>query len=44
MLFYWAILVYGLVLNIWGHRFLPFTNTVSGQSFVLDHVSHADLI
>ncbi|KAM0237823.1 hypothetical protein ACHAP5_008892 [Fusarium lateritium] len=30
MLFYWAILVYGLVLNIWGHRALPFTNTVSG--------------
>ncbi|KAM0345615.1 hypothetical protein ACHAPU_006268 [Fusarium lateritium] len=30
MLFYWAFLVYGFVLNIWGHKFLPFTNTASG--------------
>ncbi|KAF5664279.1 choline permease [Fusarium heterosporum] len=30
MLFYWAFLVYGFIMNIWGHKFLPFTNTASG--------------
>jgi hypothetical protein len=30
MLFYWAILTYALVMNIWGHRLLPTTNTISG--------------
>ncbi|KAF6840313.1 Choline transport protein 6 [Colletotrichum plurivorum] len=30
MLFYWAILVYGLIMNIWGHRMLPMANLVSG--------------
>ncbi|KAF5020460.1 hypothetical protein F66182_7539 [Fusarium sp. NRRL 66182] len=33
MLFYWAVLVYSLVLNIWGHKLLPTTNTVSGRCF-----------
>jgi hypothetical protein len=31
MLFYWAVLVYALVLNIWGDRLLPHINTVSGK-------------
>jgi hypothetical protein len=30
LLFYWAILTYALVLNIWGHRALPWHNHVSG--------------
>ncbi|KAK1579732.1 amino acid permease [Colletotrichum navitas] len=30
MLFYWAILVYAMVVNIWGHRLLPTANLVSG--------------
>ncbi|KAK1979901.1 amino acid permease-domain-containing protein [Colletotrichum cereale] len=30
MLFYWAILVYGMAMNIWGHRLLPTANLVSG--------------
>ncbi|KAF9876393.1 hypothetical protein CkaCkLH20_06336 [Colletotrichum karsti] len=30
MLFYWAILVYGMTMNIWGHRLLPTANIVSG--------------
>lgn len=30
MLFYWAILVYALAMNIWGHRLLPTANLVSG--------------
>ncbi|KAK1634268.1 amino acid permease [Colletotrichum phormii] len=30
MLFYWAILVYGMVMNIWGHRLLPTANLLSG--------------
>lgn len=32
MLFYWAILVYGLLMNIWGHRMLPMANLISGTS------------
>jgi len=31
LLFYWAILFYAFVLNVWGHRALPLHNTVSGQ-------------
>ncbi|OBS28349.1 hypothetical protein FPOA_02288 [Fusarium poae] len=30
VLFYWAVLTYALVLNIWGHRALPWHNYVSG--------------
>lgn len=30
MLFYWAILIYALVINIWGHRLLPMANLISG--------------
>ncbi|KZL79699.1 amino acid permease, partial [Colletotrichum incanum] len=30
MLFYWAILVYGMIVNIWGHRLLPTANLMSG--------------
>ncbi|KAK2044209.1 amino acid permease [Colletotrichum somersetense] len=30
MLFYWAILVYGMAVNIWGHRLLPTANLISG--------------
>ncbi|CAI6096297.1 unnamed protein product [Clonostachys chloroleuca] len=30
MLFYWAILVYAMVLNIWGHKLLPTANNISG--------------
>ncbi|KAL0941706.1 Choline transport protein 6 [Colletotrichum truncatum] len=30
MLFYWAMLVYGMTMNIWGHRLLPTANLVSG--------------
>ncbi|KAM5351184.1 hypothetical protein ACJ41O_003907 [Fusarium nematophilum] len=30
MLFYWAILAYALVMNIWGHRLLPASNSFSG--------------
>ncbi|KAI8229144.1 Choline transport protein [Colletotrichum sp. SAR 10_86] len=29
MLFYWAILVYALAMNIWGHKLLPTANLVS---------------
>lgn len=32
MLFYWAILVYALAMNIWGHRLLPTANLVSGKT------------
>lgn len=32
MLFYWAILVYALAMNIWGHRLLPTANLVSGKA------------
>ncbi|KAK2471405.1 hypothetical protein H9L39_17636 [Fusarium oxysporum f. sp. albedinis] len=39
MLFYWAILIYALVMNIWGHRLLPFTNTVSGIIHVVGFVA-----
>ncbi|KAF4962587.1 hypothetical protein FSARC_9365 [Fusarium sarcochroum] len=39
MLFYWAVLAYGLVLNIWGHKLLPFTNTVSGMIHVVGFVT-----
>lgn len=31
MLFYWAILVYAMVLNIWGHKLLPTANNISGE-------------
>lgn len=31
MLFYWLVLVYALVLNIWGDKLLPHINTVSGK-------------
>lgn len=31
LLFYWAVLSYAFVLNVWGHRALPLHNTVSGQ-------------
>ncbi|CAH0023191.1 unnamed protein product [Clonostachys rhizophaga] len=30
MLFYWAVLVYALVMNIWGFKLLPHVNIVSG--------------
>ncbi|OLN86253.1 Choline transport protein 6 [Colletotrichum chlorophyti] len=30
MLFYWAMLLYGMVMNIWGHRLLPTANLLSG--------------
>ncbi|PTD13434.1 hypothetical protein HYE67_010116 [Fusarium culmorum] len=30
LLFYWAVLVYALILNIWGQRALPWHNHVSG--------------
>ncbi|KAJ4129004.1 hypothetical protein NW768_007533 [Fusarium equiseti] len=30
LLFYWAVLSYAFVLNVWGHRALPLHNTVSG--------------
>lgn len=33
MLFYWLVLVYALVLNIWGDKLLPHINTVSGKYF-----------
>ncbi|UPK95745.1 hypothetical protein LCI18_006680 [Fusarium solani-melongenae] len=39
MLFYWAILTYALVMNIWGHRLLPTTNTISGVLHVAGFVS-----
>ncbi|KAK1961087.1 amino acid permease [Colletotrichum sublineola] len=35
MLFYWAILVYGMVMNIWGHRLLPTANMISGVFHVV---------
>ncbi|GKU20454.1 unnamed protein product [Fusarium langsethiae] len=38
LLFYWAVLVYALVLNIWGHRALPWHNYVSGIIHVLGFV------
>lgn len=31
MLFYWAVLVYALVMNIWGFKLLPHVNLVSGK-------------
>ncbi|KAF4449345.1 amino acid permease [Fusarium albosuccineum] len=39
MLFYWAILIYGLVMNIWGHRLLPATNLISGIIHVAGFVA-----
>lgn len=30
MLFYWLVLVYGFVMNVWGIKFLPHVNIVSG--------------
>jgi choline transport protein len=32
MLFYWLVLFYSAMVNIWGSRVLPHTNLVSGQS------------
>lgn len=42
MLFYWAILVYSLAMNIWGHRLLPTANLVSGKS-VLHCIGYSKL-
>ncbi|RBR12048.1 hypothetical protein FVER53590_04393 [Fusarium verticillioides] len=39
MLFYWAVLFYALVLNIWGDRLLPHINTVSGAIHVIGFVT-----
>ena len=30
MLFYWAVLAYSLVVNVWGVRILPPSNTAAG--------------
>ncbi|CEI66168.1 hypothetical protein FVEN_g4431 [Fusarium venenatum] len=38
LLFYWAVLIYALVLNVWGHRTLPWHNYVSGIIHVLGFV------
>ncbi|SCO40083.1 related to HNM1-Choline permease [Fusarium fujikuroi] len=39
MLFYWLVLVYALVLNIWGDKLLPHINTVSGAIHVIGFVT-----
>ncbi|GKT86406.1 choline transport protein (amino acid permease) [Colletotrichum tofieldiae] len=39
MLFYWAILVYGMAMNIWGHRLLPTANLMSGVLHVVGFVA-----
>ncbi|KAK1528160.1 amino acid permease [Colletotrichum paranaense] len=39
MLFYWAILIYGMVMNIWGHRLLPTANLLSGVLHVVGFLS-----
>ncbi|RGP72014.1 hypothetical protein FLONG3_6913 [Fusarium longipes] len=39
LLFYWAILIYALVFNIWGHRALPWHNYVSGIVHVVGLVA-----
>ncbi|KAF4440937.1 hypothetical protein F53441_12156 [Fusarium austroafricanum] len=39
MLFYWAVLVYAMVLNIWGDRFLPHINTISGAIHVCGFIT-----
>ncbi|KAK6223612.1 amino acid permease [Colletotrichum tabaci] len=35
MLFYWAVLVYGMAMNIWGHRLLPSANLIAGVLHVV---------
>ena len=32
VLLYWAFLAYATVMNIWGHRFLPTENLISGPT------------
>ncbi|OBR09249.1 Amino acid permease [Colletotrichum higginsianum IMI 349063] len=32
MLFYWAVLAYGMAMNIWGHRLLPSANLIAGTT------------
>ncbi|KAF4340158.1 amino acid transporter [Fusarium beomiforme] len=39
MLFYWAVLVYAMVLNLWGDRMLPHINTLSGAIHVIGFVT-----
>ncbi|KAJ4154496.1 hypothetical protein NW754_001445 [Fusarium falciforme] len=39
MLFYWAILIYALVINIWGHRLLPMANLISGVIHVVGFIA-----
>jgi hypothetical protein len=32
MLFYWAILIYAMAINIWGSKLLPTANLISGEN------------
>lgn len=39
MLFYWAVIAYSTVVNIYGSRILPHTNTISGVAHVIGFVA-----
>jgi choline transport protein len=32
MLFYWAVLIYAAVMNIWGSKALPWANNIAGRA------------
>ena len=36
MLFYWAVLLYAAVLNVWGVKLLPHVNLLSGAYMMVD--------
>lgn len=39
MLFYWAVLVYAMVMNIWGSKALPHANLIAGVIHVTAFVA-----
>lgn len=38
MMFYWMVLAYSLVMNIWGYKLLPHMNVISGKAPLYIHL------